>query len=100
MVAIEHRGTEPEGIAIANELDIRYDGIQESVGNIPAKYQFTDPITGSTFYGDTLEKAKINLANMRAKFKATTPAKVLTKRRKRKAPKRRAKKPPTLKGIW
>ncbi|KKK50587.1 hypothetical protein LCGC14_3123530, partial [marine sediment metagenome] len=35
---VEHRGTEPEGIAIANELGVAFDGIQEGLG-----MQFTDP---------------------------------------------------------
>ena len=61
--AQEHRGKEPPGIKIADELGIKYDGIQEGVG-----MEFTDPETGSTFYGNTLEEVQKNLANMRRKF--------------------------------
>ncbi len=66
---IIHRGKEPEGIAIANELAIRYDGIQKGEGNIPDAMQFTDiQQTGSTTYGNTLEEVRTNLKDMRAKF--------------------------------
>jgi hypothetical protein len=60
------RGTFPvmeSGEQIASKIGARFDGIQEGIGN-----QFTDPKTGSTFYGQTTEKAKLNLENMRAKF--------------------------------
>ncbi len=64
---VEHRGIEPEGIAIANQLGVQYDGIQAEIG-----MQFTDPQTGSTTYGNTLEEVRTNLENMRAGF-ATPP---------------------------
>ncbi len=69
--AITHRGTEPAGIAIANQLRVQYDGIQAEIG-----MQFTDPQTGSTTYGNTLEEVRTNLENMRAGFAAleVTPA--------------------------
>ena len=51
------------GQAIAEELGLRYDGVQEEIG-----LQFTDPKTGSTFYGNSLEEARINLAKMREAF--------------------------------
>lgn len=60
---IVHRGKEPKGIAIGNELGVTYDGIQEGIG-----MQFTDPKTGSTTYGNTLEEVKANLQKMRARF--------------------------------
>ncbi len=63
-VEIVHRGTEPEGIAIADELGLQYDGIQEGLG-----MQFTDVAeTGTTFYANTLEEARSNLTETRASF--------------------------------
>ncbi len=68
-VAIEHRGTEPEGIAMADELGVRYDGILEGIAELPSKMMFTDVRqTGSTFTANTLEEARTKLADMRAKF--------------------------------
>ena len=70
MTTIKHRGTEPEGIAIADELGVAYDGIQEDIG-----YQFTDVTeTGTTFYGNTLEKVKANLVEKRKLFGAKMPS--------------------------
>jgi len=60
---IKHKGTEPEGIAIADELGLSYDGIQKDpyVG-----MQFTDvEQTGTTFYANTLEEARTGLAEKR-----------------------------------
>jgi len=56
------------GEAIAKELGITYDGIQEGLG-----MQFTDPQTGSTFYGNTLDEVRANLENMRGKFEGNLP---------------------------
>ena len=70
--AITHRGTEPAGIAIANQLGVQYDGIQAEIG-----MQFTDPQTGSTTYGNTLEEVRTNLENMRAGFAAPEVAPVV-----------------------
>ena len=61
---IVHRGTEPEGRAIADELGIAYDGIQIEVG-----FQFTDVRqTGTTFYARTLAGARAGLAKKRRLF--------------------------------
>ncbi len=66
--AIKHRGTKPEGIAIADALGLQYDGIQKGLG-----MQFTDVAeTGSTFYANTLEQARTNLSNMREAFTKAT----------------------------
>ncbi len=51
------------GIKIADSLGIRYDGIQEGVG-----MQFTDPITRSTFYGNTLEEVKDNYEKLKERY--------------------------------
>jgi len=55
--------TPPTGEAIAKELGIKYDGIQEGIG-----MQFTDPQTGSTTYGNTLEEVEARINDMREKF--------------------------------
>ena len=61
---IIHRGDEPEGRAIADELGIAYDGIQIEVG-----FQFTDVLqTGTTFYARTLAGARAGLARKRRLF--------------------------------
>ncbi|KKM23312.1 hypothetical protein LCGC14_1616460, partial [marine sediment metagenome] len=71
---IEHRGTEPEGIAIADELGVRFEGIQQGVEDIPSKMMFTDvQQTGSTFTANTLEEARTKLADMRAAFAKARP---------------------------
>ncbi len=58
------RGKESEGIMIADELGLRYDGIQEEIG-----MQFTDVAeTGTTFYANTLEEARTKLAEKREAF--------------------------------
>ncbi len=57
------------GEQIARELGIKYDGVQEGIG-----MQFTDPQTGSTTYGNTLEEIQTKLIKMRAKFAKVTPA--------------------------
>jgi hypothetical protein len=57
------------GQSIAEELGVHYDGVQELVG-----MQFTDPQTGSTTYGNTLEEVRTNLTRMRAKFGKAAPA--------------------------
>ncbi len=67
---IVHRGTEPEGIAIADELEVRYDGIQEGIEDIPSKMMFTDVRqTRTTFVANTLEEARTKLAEKRELFK-------------------------------
>ena len=54
-----------KGEEIAKELGIRYDGIQEELG-----MQFTDiHQTGTTFYANTLEEAKVRLAEKRKLFR-------------------------------
>lgn len=63
---VTHRGAEPEGIAIGDELGIAYEGIQEELG-----MQFTDvKETGTTFYAQSLEEAKRKLAEKRKLFAA------------------------------
>lgn len=61
---LKHRGVEPKGIAIGDELGVEYDGIQPEIG-----MQFTDVAeTGTTFYANTLEEAKTQLAEKRRLF--------------------------------
>ena len=53
------------GEEIAKELGIHYDGMQEGLG-----MQFTDiHQTETTFYANTLEEAKVRLAEKRELFK-------------------------------
>lgn len=61
--AFSKQATTKNGVNIAKQLGVRFDGIQEGIG-----MQFTDPITGSTTYGNTLEEASSNISNMRGKF--------------------------------
>lgn len=78
---IEHRATEPEGLAIAVQLGLRYDGVQEGFGDIPTAYMFTDILqTGSSFPAETLSEAKDSLAAMRKRFAHTTPNTNLVRR--------------------
>jgi hypothetical protein len=58
------------GESIAREVGARYDGIQEGTDTIPDKMQFTDTVTGSTTYGNTLEEVKTNITRMREAFAA------------------------------
>ncbi len=61
---IEHRGKEPEGRAIGNELGVAYDGKYEDIG-----MSFTDVRqTGSSFTAFTLEEARTELTKMREAF--------------------------------
>ncbi|MBA7593432.1 hypothetical protein ES703_00352 [subsurface metagenome] len=65
--------TKKEGRKIAEQLGLRYDGIQD-LRDKPAQYQFTDiAATGTTFYGNTLEKAKEKLIEKRQLFGAKLP---------------------------
>lgn len=50
------------GQSIATQLGIAYDGIQEGIG-----MQFTDPVTKSTTYVNTLEEVRTNINKMRVK---------------------------------
>jgi len=64
--------TDPQtaGKSIAEELGIRYDGVQPDIG-MPFTMQFTDVAqTGSTFHANTLAEARTGLEDMRAKFEA------------------------------
>ena len=56
------------GQSIAAQLGIKFDGIQPGAEDIPNKMQFTDSVTGSTTYGNSLEEVKANIEDMRAKF--------------------------------
>lgn len=68
---IVHQGTEPEGIKIADELGIRYDGIQKGIGDIPDILLFTDVRqTETTFAANSLEEARTRLEEVRAAFEA------------------------------
>ncbi len=60
------------GPEIAKKLGVRYDGIQEGAGE-PDIMQFTDPITGSTTYGNTPAEVKAALQKMRQAFKDNPP---------------------------
>ena len=56
--------TKEQGQIIAEQLGLRFDGIQEGIG-----MQFTDiDVTGTTFYARTLEDAKRKLAEKRKLF--------------------------------
>jgi len=58
---------EDEGKTIAEALGVRYDGPQYY--NEDFKFHlFTDPLTGSTFAGTSLEDSKKRLGKMRKKF--------------------------------
>ncbi len=62
------------GEAIAKELGVKFNGVEEGRG-----MQFTDTQTGSTTYGNTLEEVKAKLADIRqtfAKAKAEDKAKL------------------------
>ncbi len=73
---VVHRGTEPEGIAIGDEVGVRYDGIQEGFGDTPSTMMFTDVRqTESTFTAHTPEEARTKLANMREEFTEVEVAK-------------------------
>lgn len=52
-------------VETAEQLGIRYDGIQEGIG-----HQFTDPVTGTTFYGDSFGETEKTLKEKRELFKA------------------------------
>ncbi len=55
-----------EGRKIAEQIgEIRYDEEQEGIG-----HQFTDIVTGTTFYGNTLEEVRANLIEKRRLFGA------------------------------
>ena len=56
------------GKSIAKQLGIKYDAIQPGFEDIPDMLQFTDPTSGSTTYGNSIEEAKTNLANLRANY--------------------------------
>lgn len=59
------KGSKEDGEAIARELGIRYDGVQEQIG-----MQFTDiHETGTSFYADSLEEAREELAKKRKLFR-------------------------------
>ena len=53
------------GNEIAGLTGTRYDGVQEGIG-----MQFTDLITGSTTYGNTLNEVRDNLVELRARYSA------------------------------
>ncbi|KKL07720.1 hypothetical protein LCGC14_2583190, partial [marine sediment metagenome] len=68
-VPIVHRGTEPEGISIGDELGVRYDGMFEAVSDVAAQMSFTDvQQTKDTFTARSLEEARTKLAAMREAF--------------------------------
>jgi len=62
-------GPQAEGEAIAEELGVDYAGPQMDNGKF-LFHLLTDPETGSTFAGMTLEEARTKLAETRAKFAA------------------------------
>ncbi len=62
------------GKSIAAELDVRFNGVQESFQEIPATMLFTDKQTRSTFAATSLEGARTRLAEVRKSFeKPVTP---------------------------
>jgi hypothetical protein len=67
-VAKEPTTMTQSGNEIAKQLGVKFDGTQEGIG-----MQFTDPQTGSTTYGNTLEEVTANLNKMRAKFSGEIP---------------------------
>ena len=52
-----------DGPSIAKQLGVRFDGVQEEIG-----MQFTDPVTGSTTYGNSVEELAAKLQDMRSAF--------------------------------
>lgn len=66
---MKHKGTEPEGIAIADTLGLRYEGIQKSVEGMDDVMLFTDVAgTGTTVAANTLAEAVIRLVESRQLF--------------------------------
>lgn len=57
-----------EGVRIARDLGIHFEDVQEGYKDVPTKYQFTDPETGSTLHASTEGEAKSELLKMRALF--------------------------------
>lgn len=53
-----------DGEAIARELGVVYEGVQKEIG-----LQFTDPVTGSTFYGWNLKEARRSYKALQERFK-------------------------------
>ena len=71
--------TPASGEAIAKELGVTFNGVQEGIKDIPASLTFTDTQTGSTFLARNLEEARTKLTEMRAKFGAAeTPTPTVT----------------------
>lgn len=60
------------GETIAQTLGLKYDGKQEVPGS-ESRLQFTDPETGTTFYGNTLEEVKSRMLESREKFTMISP---------------------------
>jgi hypothetical protein len=56
------------GEEIGNVLNCHYDGVQEGFGGRPDTMQFTDNITGSTTYGNSLDEVRVKLEKMREAF--------------------------------
>jgi hypothetical protein len=56
------------GENIAAAIGVRYDGIQEGAGDMPAMYTFTDPGTGTTFLARNLEEAREKLIEAKKAF--------------------------------
>jgi hypothetical protein len=61
--------TSPE--AIATELDIVYNGVQETPATMPDLYLFTDKQTGSTLAAKSLDEVESQLQKMRSAFQPT-----------------------------
>lgn len=72
--------TKASGETIAESLGVKFDGVQKSPEG--DYLQYTDPQTGSSFYGNNAEEAKAALDELRGRFKktetplTTTPASV------------------------
>lgn len=72
--------TKASGETIAESLGVKFDGVQKSPDG--DYLQYTDPQTGSSFYGNNAEEAKAALDELRGRFKkaetppTTTPASV------------------------
>jgi hypothetical protein len=70
--------SEEEGKKIALKLGVEYQAIQTGFKNLPDRYQFEDPETGSSFLGRTFEESKALRNKYRTKFREAKPQEPLT----------------------
>lgn len=60
--------SEEQGKAIAKEIGVKFDGIQEGIEDVPATFQLTDPQTGTTINATSLEDARSKVEKSRTEF--------------------------------